>query len=429
MVLNNKIIPRHPVILFNYTIIMILNYLTLVRQLLIISYIKMYKFVKNKNNLLIHFKYYDFFYSGLFLHLLLKFGLYVCFNLQLYGEFNIILLLLSIYLCSIIDIHYYIYLILYKIIKYLLRYFHGIPAEYFYPYAPESEYMHLYLSYLHEYPEYNFSYNHNKERDRYLLIFRPIFLSITAIRYFIIREPLLFVVIHIFIIVNYLQDYNIILLYIYLLILHVSRFLFFMSEDHDRFKMSKWRASFYTVSVTAAELGFTHLNPYLSYNPKLIEKFTWNNMSLILYYSLREILRWDLILRRIKLKLSDMHLALPGYYFQRSWHFFHIQSGITTVLDNLGGYIPHIYQDCQKFVKRNQAFWLAFFILVIYFENLLITFLIALFTNEPTLIINNHVIDNNIFSIFSFELTEEPNVYKIIDKIKEIAFIKYSKIK
>lgn len=390
---------------------MLLNYLTLFRQFLIIGYIKIYNFAKN--NLLIHFKYYDFFYSGLFLHLLFKLCLYLFFNLQLYGEFNIILLLLSIYICSIIDIYYYIHFTFYKILKYLLRYFSHIPAEYFYPVfeTPESEWVRTFVPYLYaaESAEYrarlNYTYkiseNCNKERDRYLLVFKPIFLLLTAIRYFITREPLLFMVIHLLVIVNYLQDYNLFLLYVYLLILHISRFLYFISEEYERFKMSKWRKCFFFLTTTAHNFGFpelAHLNPNLVYDPKLIQKFTWNNMSLMLYFSLREILRASYI-KIHKIKLSEIDLVLPAYYFRKSWYMLTLGAGIDTILYNLCWYIPHIYNDCQKFVKRNQMFWFAFFILFIYFENFIVTFLLALLYNEPI-----DLIYNNIVPFFSVEI-------------------------
>lgn len=381
---------------------MIINYLILARQFFILILIKLYRLFKQ--TLIIHFKYYDFFYSGLFLHLLIKFLLFLALKIQLYGEFNIILLLLSIYICTVLDIYYYIHKIFYTCIKYLLRYFEGIPAEYFYPDAPEAEYMRLYLSYLYKMPEYNFSYNFNKERDRYLLIFQPIFISLITIRYFIIREPLLFLVIHLFVIVNYLQDLNVILLYLYILILHVSRFLYFMSEEYERFKIKKWRTSFFTLIVTAPTFGFlelNHLNPNLIYDPKLIQKFTLNNMNLMLYFSLRDVShRFKINIRKIK--LSEIDLQLPRYYFRKIWYSSTLDYTITNTLYNYCWYIPDIYQDCQKFVKRNQGFWLAFFILIIFFENVFITIILSLLYPTPELVLNH--IDNNIFSVYSFEI-------------------------
>lgn len=384
-----------------------INYLILLRQFFILILIKLYKL--GNRTLLIHFKYYDFFYSGLFLHLLIKILLFLSLKIQLYGEFNIILLLLSIYICTVIDIYYYIHLIFYKGIKYLLRYFEGIPAEYFYPYAPESEYIRLYLSYLYKLPKYKFSYNFNKERDRYLLIFQPLFLILISVRYFIIREPLLFLVIHLFVIVNYLQDLNLMLLYLYILILHISRFLYFMSEEYERFKIKKWRASFFTLIVTAPCFGFSelsHLNPNLTYDPKLIQKFTLNNMNLMLYFSLRDISH-NINVNIYKIKLAEIDLELPGYYFRNLWYSSTLDYTIMNTLYNYCWYIPHIYQDCQKFVKRNQGFWLATIILLIFFENLITTILIYILIPTTELYLGNISIDNNIYSIFNFEIIKE----------------------
>lgn len=397
---------------------MLSNYLILIRQFLILGYIKMHKF--GTETIILHHRYYDFIFSGLFLHLLFKIFLYLLWNIQLYGTFNIILLLLSVYICTIIDICYYIYYILNKIIYYFLKYLHNIPAEFFYPYAPESEYMREILPFVYENPEAKLSENLNKERDRFFFL-KPIFLFLIALRYFILREPLLFTVIHVLIFVNYLQDFNLTLLFLYLLILHLSRFIFFMGPDYERFRAKRWLNAYVDLinqmpryKYDFFELSHLNTDTYVTYDLKIMPKFTLKNINLMMYFALKKQLSEVSRMRLVKSKLSELYDEVKAYDWIILNYQFTIPYIISNKFYNFCWYIPQIFDDCQRFVKKNQFFWLAFFVLILYFENILSGIMINILTTAGNEYISIEPVINDIYTLFSFDIVE---VYEVHFKV------------
>lgn len=402
---------------------------SLLYHFVIIVLVKSYRFLKE--SLLIHHRYYDFIFTGFFLHLLVKFLLYICFNLNLDGNFNIILLLLSIYLSTIMDIYYYIHYIIDKIIKYCFYYFELPVAEFFEPWGThEQEALREQSILWQKYNGINYcSYNANKERTRYYF-FRLFFLIPISIRYFIIREPYFFAVLHSLVFINYLRDLNLYYLFIYLFIIQITRFIFYMSADEERFRFKIWSTGLAIVytRMCLETSGLTHLNPDLEYDPKLMLKFTKNNMSLIMYFCFKQQLgRGTYIPPRYYIPLS----WLPGevYYFpSRTQRYFR---KVVLVVDHwfchLYDYIPEIYNDCQKFVKRNQLFWLSIFIFIIYFEYIITQIFITLLTvttiKTPiplNIEINFISMHEAIEMFFEIKKSENENTYEIFSYIKEI---------
>lgn len=385
---------------------MLINYLVLLRQFCILLYIKVHKFLKQ--TAIIHHKYYDFFFTGLFLHLLVKIILYLGLNLQLYGTFNIILLLLSIYISTITNIYDYIYLMLFRFITYVFKYLQLAPIPYLVSYATESETIRLYFPYLYE--ERPNSENLNKERDRFK-IFKPFFLFFFAVRHFILKEPLLFTVIHILIFVNFLQDYNPGLLLVYLFILQFSRILFFLGNPYERFKTKIWEKSFFRLvtrmGVFEEFSELRHLNPNLKYDSKIIQKITINNINLMMYFSLREIIWAGAVTKKPKpgVKLSALLNQIERYDWITFSYYIDIPYTIDNFFYNLCFYVPQLYKDCQRFVQRNEWFWLALFIIIVYSENFVTTVLITI--SEPvTVNLPIHPIINNIYTLYSFDIVE-----------------------
>lgn len=399
-------------LIFNFTFYKTMmwgNYFTLFRQFLILGYIKIHK--KLTETAILHHRYYDFFFLGLFFHLLFKIFLHLVFDVQLYGTFNIILLLLSIYICTMINMYYYVYFVLNKIVYYFFKYYHNTPAEFFYPDAPESEYMRLILPFVYGNPDAKLSENLNKERDRFFLL-KPIFLFLISVRYFILREPLFFSAIHILVFINYLQDFNLTLLFMYLLLLQISRLLFFMGPDYERFRTKRWIESFFylTARMSLFSDGFPqlkHLNSNITYDSKIIPKFTINNINLMMYFALRKQLSEGL---GIELNKKETQLSrLLERWQSYDWTIFKYSLSLPYVIDNwfynFCWYIPQIYQDCQRFVNKNQFFWLALFGLILYFENTCYLVLIKSLTPEVT-ILPIELVDTNIYSLFSFDIVE-----------------------
>lgn len=361
-----------------------LNFITyLSYQFVILVFAKIYKFLKK--SLLIHPCYYDFIFSGFFLHLLFKFLLFLFFNLILNGSFNIILLLLSIYICTIIDVYYYIHYVIDKIIKYCFAYFNYVPAEFFEPYEPESEYMRHYTLVSRKMYGKNYcSYNLNAERTRFYF-FSLFFLIPITIRYFIIREPYFFAILHSFIIINYLQDFNLYYLFIYLFIIQITRFIFYMGPNEERFRFKRWQESCIHIISWMSDESYSGIYgcfiQNLKYDPKLLLKFTKNNMSLIMHIALRhQISRIrDDPSERYYMKLSKLDIETKSWNSSFS-NYLKVHSFVDHWFYNLCNFIPEIYFDSQKFVKKNQLFWLSVYVFFIYFEYIIIQIILVIWS-------------------------------------------------
>lgn len=345
---------------------------------------KVYKFLKK--SLIIHYRYFDFLFSGIFLHLFLKILLFFIINLQLNGSFNLILLLLSIYICTLVDIYYYIHYIIHLALKYVFYYLKETLHEE-YIYSPEHNFYRGLTRFMIKYERANVSENYNFERDRFHF-FKHFFSFFIAIRYFIIREPYVFSMLHILVFTNYLLDYSLSLLFIYLFIIQMSRFIFFMGPTVERFRFTTWNNTFIQLIAQipsslryacATVPSLSYLKPDLDVDSQLLLKFTRNNINLIMYFTFR---------RQVTPEAGDDPVE---YYHKLSRLYEEIESGmgldrLSYFLNNsyftsnnipeLYFHIPNLIVDSQRFVKKNRGFWLAAFIFYIYFEYTFVSALI-----------------------------------------------------
>lgn len=346
---------------------------------------KTYKFFKK--SLIIHYRYFDFLFSGLFLHLLIKILLFSAISLQLDSQFNLILLFLCLYVCTLVDIYYYIHYIIHRSIKYVFYYLEHTMFD-SYIYQPENIYWRHATRFKIKYEKEKISENYNSERDRFHF-FKHFFSFFISIRYFIIREPYLFSMLHILVFTNYLQDYSLSLLFVYLFIIQISRFVFFMGPNVERFRFVTWNNTFTGLLM---ELPFyfryelrhrpelQHLKSNINIDPELLLNFTKNNINLMMYFALRYQVTIhtdiDEPLERYH-KLSELYNEVEyGYGFSRFSYMLSSSAMLSHRITEFYEHIPNLIIDSQRFVKKNQGFWLASFIFYIYFEYTFISALI-----------------------------------------------------
>lgn len=161
---------------------------------------------------LFHPFYNQFLYSALFLHLIIKFLLFL-FSIFLDSEMNIILLLICISISSIIDVYHYITYPFYIIGKYcyttyISHQLHGMDTLVYLPLeSVECQYCGIDIK-LHPI---------NYRVDLYYFL-RLIFMFFIFIRYWIIREPYFFAAVNTVIIISYLSENNLFFMYVYLII-------------------------------------------------------------------------------------------------------------------------------------------------------------------------------------------------------------------
>jgi len=222
--------------------------------------------------------------------------------------------------------------------------------------------------------------------DRYYIL-RLVWLFFLSIRYWIIREPILFAVINFTVFINFLQDHNRWLLFIYLLCIQLSRFMFFMGSEYERFNYKRWLNEWIFMG-TKVNYYFEFLgpNPYQSgpFIPRsgVIFKYTWTNLNLAWFYNTRyeqsnpgfewfedpvEIKNGNRSFRYVKLSAIYDYWATKA--FRRYEHRFHMDIWYDHEFSELRWWWGmRLYKDIQKFVKCNQMFWLAILILIIYIE-------------------------------------------------------------
>jgi len=155
------------------------------------------------------------------------------------------------------------------------------------------------------------------------------------------------------------------------------------------------------------------LNSELRYDPKVIQKFTINNINLMMYFSLRDELDSS-SRKKYKDKLSMLEYSINVYEFRRYSWYTSLCGTVDMTFYPLCFYIPQIFKDCHKFVKTNQWFWFALFLLYIYIENIITQIIINISKPENTIIINNSIVENNISKLFTFQLSEISINVKII---------------
>ena len=144
-------------------------------------------------------------YSGIFIHLLLKIVCTLTINLELGGIYNILSVIICIVICQIYDIYYYIYCIYEKIVQY-----------FFYYIEEGGLWIHLYFDAIWRAPETAWlSPELRGACDRFYFSY-PFFVIVFLLRLFIIKEPLLFLIIHLSFTIFYLQDKHLFYTYIYL---------------------------------------------------------------------------------------------------------------------------------------------------------------------------------------------------------------------
>lgn len=357
---------------------------------------KSYKLLKK--NLIIHYRYFDFVFSGFFLHLLIKVVLYLITGMQLASSFNLILLLLSIYICTLVDIYYYIHYTIHLSLKYVFYYLENTLHEE-YIYSPEHDFYRKMTRFKIKYEKAKISENYNFERDRFHF-FKYFFSFFIAVRYFIIREPYIFSVIHLLVFINYLQDYNVSLLFTYLFIIQMSRLIFFMGPNVERFRFTTWNKTFIQVlaqipsasdslsyqCMTVPSLRYLKCN--LDIDSELLLKFTKNNINLIMYFTFRRQITPEAGDDPVEYyhKLSRLYDEVDyGVGFNKLNYSIENSYFISNNIPELYGHISNLIIDSQRFVKKNQGFWLATFIFYIYFEYTFVSALIMANTTKSSL--------------------------------------------
>ena len=130
--------------------------------------------------------------------------MYINNKFRIRGIYNILSVIICIVICQIYDIYYYIYRIYEKIIQYFLGYL-------------DSTWIHLYFDAWFMLPESEFMRLNQATRacDRFYFSY-PFFVIVFLLRLFIIKEPLLFLIIHLSFTIFYLQDKHLFYTYIYL---------------------------------------------------------------------------------------------------------------------------------------------------------------------------------------------------------------------
>jgi hypothetical protein len=115
-------------------------------------------------------------------------------------------MIICIVICQVYDVYYYVIKTIGKPVSYIFEYLKATTALEYLNWLPESV-LNLYL---------DDGENMNPERDRFHLLY-PIFFPFLLLRVFIIKEPALFFILHVFLIISYLQDKNLFYTYIYTL--------------------------------------------------------------------------------------------------------------------------------------------------------------------------------------------------------------------
>jgi hypothetical protein len=115
-------------------------------------------------------------------------------------------MIICIVICQIYDVYYYVIKTIGKPVSYIFEYLRATTALEYLNWLPESVLNSDICTgnYL------------NTECDRFHLLY-PIFFPFLLLRVFIIKEPTLFFILHVFLIVSYLQDKNLFYTYIYTL--------------------------------------------------------------------------------------------------------------------------------------------------------------------------------------------------------------------
>jgi hypothetical protein len=149
-------------------------------------------------------------FSGLLLHLLFKIIFSLAINLELGPIYNIITMIICIVICQIYDVYYYIITGIGRFIYYICFYIPDSPFEFLFWTAVGKPVAEAYLHY------YICSDYCNWLRDRFYF-FHLLFFPFLLLRVFIIKEPALFFILHVFLIISYLQDKNLFYTYIYTL--------------------------------------------------------------------------------------------------------------------------------------------------------------------------------------------------------------------
>ena len=131
--------------------------------------------------------------------------MYINNKFRIRGIYNILSVIICIVICQIYDIYYYIYRIYEKIIQY-----------FFYYIEEGGLWIYLYFDASSNIPEYAFMNPKTiRAADRFYFSY-PFFVIVFLLRLFIIKEPLLFLIIHLSFTIFYLQDKHLFYTYIYL---------------------------------------------------------------------------------------------------------------------------------------------------------------------------------------------------------------------
>jgi hypothetical protein len=115
-------------------------------------------------------------------------------------------MIICIVICQVYDVYYYVIEIIGKPVSYIFEYLREASSLEGLAWFPE-----VILNSDTRVTGYYF-----EQRDRYHLLY-PIFFPFLVLRVFIIKEPTLFFILHVFLIISYLQDKNLFYTYIYTL--------------------------------------------------------------------------------------------------------------------------------------------------------------------------------------------------------------------
>ena len=299
---------------------------------------------------LIHYQYLQFFYSGILLNLFLKCLILLLLQLKLESHENLILLFICISISSIINIYKYIIEIIGHIILYFNEYWHNT----------------LSFGYMYDYPngfhESEIPGATPRLRDRFYF-FKPILQFFILIRYLIIREPMLYIGIHLLIVLDFLFDKNPIYTYIYLIIINLSRFIFFLAEERFNQKdyFRHWQVALHSLYGNFPPSRRVLNLQYVNTNKKIFS-LTKNNLDFAYFFCSRYYMDTVdyMYLRQVKFKLLPKWALIHGAI--QNAHGYGL-----SLLEKYWYLYPKLVNDTQKFVPTNQCFWLGFFLLVIYF--------------------------------------------------------------
>lgn len=200
-----------------------------------------------------------------------------------------------------------------------------------------------------------------------------------------------------------------------------------MGDLVERFKFKMWSQGFALVYTRMPDVAWLpYLNSNLDIDPKLLVKFTKNNMSLIMYFcfkmQLNRITRKESGPNIYYIPLSWLEYVAYWLPYEKSKYFRDVTGAVDHWFCYLNDYIPEIFNDCQKFVKKNQAFWLSVLIFVLYFEYFITIGLLSLYTItiNKTPIIYTPLPDNLISDFRTFrEISDSTDFDKYFYNIPE----------